>query len=63
MLRVISVIGHGVDLIPHFIQHYNKFNVDEILLYVYESDLYPDLEKLVSEKIKDHTNEKLMDGI
>ena len=59
MLRVISVIGHGVDLIPHFIQHYNKFNADEILLYVYESDLYPDLERLVSEKIKDYSNVKI----
>jgi len=59
MLRVISVIGHGVDLIPHFIQHYNKFSVDEILLYVYESDLYPDLEKQVTEKIKDYGNVKI----
>jgi hypothetical protein len=59
MLRVISVIGHGVDLLPHFIQHYNKFSVDEILLYVYESDLYPDLERQVSEKIKDHRNVKI----
>ena len=59
MLRVVSVIGHGVNLIPHFIQHYSKFNVDEILFYVYESDLYPDLKKQVEEKIKDHKNVKI----
>ena len=59
MLRVVSVIGHGVNLIPHFIQHYSKFNVDEILFYVYESDLYPDLKRQVEEKIKDHKNVRI----
>jgi hypothetical protein len=59
MLRVVSVIGHGVNLIPHFIQHYSKFNVDEILFYVYESDLYPDLKRQVEEKIRDHKNVRI----
>lgn len=59
MLRVISVIGHGIDLLPHFIDHYSKLWVDEIVLFVYESDLYPDLRKQVEEKTKDYKNVRI----
>jgi hypothetical protein len=40
MIRLVTVIGHGVELLPHFINHYIS-QVDEINIVVYESDLYP----------------------
>lgn len=55
MIRLVSVIGHGTELIPHFIRHYQKF-VDRIQFVVYESNVYPDLKKEVSEIIKDYEN-------
>jgi hypothetical protein len=36
MIRLVSVIGHGVKLIPHFINHYVNM-VDEINFVIYES--------------------------
>lgn len=53
MIRLVSVIGHGVDLIPHFINHYQTM-VDEIQFIVYESEIHKDLSKKVSKIIKDH---------
>ena len=29
MVRLVTVIGHGVKLLPHFIKHYSRY-VDEI---------------------------------
>ena len=29
MVRLITVVGHGVNLLPHFIKHYKRY-VDEI---------------------------------
>ena len=48
MTRLVTVIGHGIDLLPHFINHYTKY-VDEINIVVYETDLYPHLSKEVRE--------------
>ena len=31
MIRLVTVIGHGVELLPHFISHYTKY-VDEICI-------------------------------
>jgi hypothetical protein len=42
MIRALTVIGHGVDLLPHYISHYEKI-VDEINIVVYENDLHRDL--------------------
>ena len=62
MIRVLSVIGHGVNLIPHFIDHYSKY-VDEIQFVVYQSPIHPTLINDVKEVIKDHKNVKIVKTI
>jgi hypothetical protein len=62
MIRVLSVIGHGVNLIPHFIDHYSKY-VDEIQFVVYQSPIHPTLINDVKEAIKDHKNVKIVKTI
>jgi len=44
MIRLITVIGHGSNIIPHFIEHY-KQHVDEINFILYKTDEFPNLEK------------------
>lgn len=53
MVKLLTVIGHGVNLLPHFIEHYQK-HVDEINIAVYETKLYPNLTKEVNEVIKNY---------
>jgi hypothetical protein len=55
MIKLLTVIGHGTSLLPHFIEHYQK-QVDEILIAVYETELYPSLSDEVSEIIKNYDN-------
>jgi hypothetical protein len=55
MIKLLTVIGHGTELLPHFIKHYQK-QVDEILIAVYETDLHPSLTDEVSEIIKNYDN-------
>ena len=62
MIRALSVIGHGVNLIPHFIDHYSKY-VDEIQFVVYQSPIHPTLINDVKEAIKDHKNVKIVKTI
>jgi hypothetical protein len=62
MIRALSVIGHGVNLIPHFIDHYSKY-VDEIQFVVYQSPIHPTLINDVKEVIKDHKNVKIVKTI
>jgi len=62
MVRLITVIGHGVDLIEHHINHYLDY-VDEINYVVYETDLYPTLSKDVEEIIKPFDNVKIVKTI
>ena len=62
MIRVLSVIGHGIDLIPHYVNHYSK-HVDEIQFIVYQSELYPNLLNEVQEKIKNYDNVKIVKTI
>jgi hypothetical protein len=62
MIRALSVIGHGIDLIPHYVNHYSK-HVDEIQFIVYQSELYPNLSKEVEEKIKNYNNVKIVKTI
>ena len=50
MIRLVTVIGHGVNLLPHFIKHYQQY-VDEINIVVYESEKYPSLGDEVKEII------------
>lgn len=40
MIRLLCVIGHGHELLPHFIEHYSP-HVDEIQFVVYESSSSP----------------------
>jgi hypothetical protein len=62
MIRLISVIGHGVDLIPHFVNHYSKY-VDEINFIVYQSQISPNLIDEVKTKIKNYNNIKIIKTI
>ena len=55
MIRLVSVVGHGVNLLPHFIEHYQPY-VDEIQLVIYETDKYPLLADEVSEIISSYNN-------
>ena len=62
MVRLLTVIGHGVDLIEHHIKHYESY-VDEIQYVIYETDLYPTLTKDVTEIIKTHDKVKIVHTI
>lgn len=53
MIRLVTVIGHGTDLLPHFINHYQS-HVDEINIVVYETEQFPALLNEVKEIIKDY---------
>ena len=63
MLKVICVIGHGVNLIPHFIKHYLGLYVDEINFVVYSSDLYPNLKDEVERSIGDRKGVKIIGNV
>lgn len=54
-IRLLSVIGHGVNLIPHFVKHYSKY-VDEIQFVIYQSAVQPFLIDEVNEIVKDYEN-------
>ena len=62
MIRLVSVIGHGKELIPHFIKHYSSY-VDEIQFVIYETDLYNNLTNEVSELIKGNNKVKIVKTI
>ena len=62
MIRLVSVIGHGKELVPHFIKHYSSY-VDEIQFVIYETDLYNNLTKEVSELIKGNEKVKIVKTI
>jgi len=59
LIKLISIIGHGVPLIPHFINHYYNM-VDEINFVVYESDLHPDLKREVRSSIRGKEKVKIV---
>ena len=59
MIRLLTVIGHGINLLPHFIKHYQQ-HVDEINIVVYESDIEPNIKSEVEEYIKDYDNVKIV---
>ncbi len=62
MIRALSVVGHGTNLIPHFIDHYTKY-VDEIQLIVYQSLIQPTLIDDVKNIIKNYKNVKIVKTI
>jgi hypothetical protein len=59
MIRLVTVIGHGTNLLPHFIEHYSAY-VDEIQLVVYETNLCPNLGKEVNEITENYSNVKII---
>lgn len=59
MIRLGTVIGHGIKLIPHFIEHYKKY-VDEIQIVVYQSLVEPNLIEEVKEIIKNYDNVRII---
>jgi hypothetical protein len=59
MIRLLTVIGHGTTLLPHFIKHYQQY-VDEINIAVYETDMYPQLSSDVSQIIGNQDNVKIV---
>lgn len=58
MIKLLTVIGHGTELLPHFIEHYQK-QVDEIEIAVYVTELNPLIGEDVSKIIKNYENVKI----
>ncbi len=52
MIKLITVIGHGTNLLPHFINHYQNY-VDEINVAVYVTDKYYRIEEQVDKILAD----------
>jgi hypothetical protein len=59
MIRALTVIGHGTNLLPHYINHYIN-HVDEINIVVYCSELFPNLESEIREIIKKYNGVKII---
>ena len=55
MIRLVTVIGHGINLLPHFLNHYQKY-VDEIQIACYNSDLHPNISEEVKSIISEYNN-------
>ena len=55
MIRLVTVIGHGINLLPHFIKHYQKY-VDEIQIVCYNSDLHSNISDEVKNLIVEYEN-------
>lgn len=62
MLRLVTVIGHGVELLPHFLNHYIS-QVDEIHIVVYESNISPNIKSQVENAILEYENVKVVKTI
>lgn len=59
MIRLVTVIGHGINLLPHFLNHYQKY-VDEIQIVCYNSDLHPIVGQEVRGVISKYENVKVV---
>jgi len=57
-LRVVTVIGHGVNLLPHFLKHYNF--ADEICVVIYVSDSSPNIEEEIRDQLIHVWNAKIV---
>jgi hypothetical protein len=62
MVRLLTVIGHGTNLLPHFIEHYQE-QVDEINIVVYESDINPMINYEIKNIIKNFDGVKIVHTI
>ena len=59
MIRLLCVIGHGHELLPHFIEHYSQ-HVDELQFVVYESMASPRILSRSKSIIDKHDNCKIV---
>lgn len=59
MIRLVCVLGHGYELLPHFIEHYSKF-VDEIQFVIYESEVSPRILNRSKAIINQYDNAKIV---
>ena len=59
MIRLATVIGHGIELLPHFIKHYQS-HVDEIDIIVYETEEFPLLGNKVREIVDNYDKVKII---
>ena len=59
MVRLLCVLGHGYELLPHFIEHYSKY-VDELNFVLYESELTPRIVNRSKAIINSYDNCKIL---
>ena len=59
MIKLVTIIGHGTNLLPHFIDHYKNY-VDEINIVVYETSINHLLANKVAEIIESEPNVKIV---
>lgn len=59
MVRLLCVLGHGYELLPHFIDHYSKY-VDELNFVLYESELTPRIVNRSKPIINSYDNCKIL---
>lgn len=62
MIRLVTVIGHGINLLPHFLNHYQKY-VDEIQIVCYNSDLHSKVSEEVRSVISKYENVKVVKDV
>ena len=59
MIRLLCVLGHGHELLPHFIEHYTKY-VDELQFVIYESKASPRILSRAKPIIEKYNNCKIV---
>jgi len=59
MIRLLCVLGHGHELLPHFIEHYTK-HVDELQFVIYESKASPRILSRAKPIIEKYDNCKIV---
>lgn len=62
MIKVVTVVGHGIDLLPHFVSHYRKY-VDEINIVAYNSELHPNIKEEIEKIIEGTSNVRIVDVV
>ena len=62
MIRLVAVIGHGLELLPHFINHYQKY-VDEIHIVAYRSELHPTIDFDIDDIIQNYNNIQIVKSV
>jgi hypothetical protein len=59
MTKLVTVVGHGVELLPHFIEHYSK-HVQVIYIVVYVTDKNPNIEDEIKNIICQYSDVKIV---